>query len=73
MELSGFASFLRNKCEVRQVDFREHGDFFPEILLRHVQRTWEQWLGPLVPKLPPFHVVIPPLQAEVAALISSKG
>jgi predicted nucleotidyltransferase component of viral defense system len=54
MELADFGGFLREKCAVRQVTFTGADDFFPEPVLATVARTWEQWLGPLVPGLPAF-------------------
>lgn len=46
--------------------------FFPEAMLRTVENTWEQWLGSLVPKLPPYKTVIDELRPKVADLLASK-
>jgi len=54
MDLSDFASFLREKCAVRNVAFEGPEDFFQNRMLAYVEKTWNQWLGPLVPGLPTF-------------------
>ena len=69
MDLSGFASFLREKCTVRNVGFTDVGDFFSEQMLSYVEKTWEQWLGPLVPNLPSFHDVIGKLRPVIEKLL----
>jgi uncharacterized protein len=69
MDLSNFPSFLREKCAVRDVDFAGPEDFFQERMLAYVEKTWDQWLGPLVPGLPPFHTVIGELRPQVASLV----
>lgn len=71
MELSDFVSFLREKCAVRNVRFEGPESFFQEPMLSYVQRTWVQWLGPLVPELPPFETVIGELRPQIVSLISS--
>ncbi len=42
------------KCKIRKVKFVGPSDFFNSTLLDYVAKTWEQWLGPLVPELPAF-------------------
>ena len=42
----------------RYVEFTNPEKFFDNILLDYIAKTWEQWLGPLVPDLPPFKLVI---------------
>ncbi len=69
LNFSGFASFLRQKCEIRKVDFDGPEDFFQETVLGYVERTWEQWLGPLVPELPSFQKVVGELRPQIEALI----
>lgn len=68
MDLSGFASFLREKCAVRGVTFKGSEDFFDDTMLAYVEKTWDQWLGPLVPGLPSFQTVIHDLRPQVTAL-----
>ena len=40
-------------------------------MLAYVGDTWAQWLGPLVPGLPPFETVINSLRPKVEALVST--
>ena len=69
MDLTAFATFLREKCAVRSVSFEGPDDFFHAAVLAYVERTWEQWLGPLVPDLPAFETVIGELRPQVATLL----
>ncbi|MBI2404149.1 MAG: nucleotidyl transferase AbiEii/AbiGii toxin family protein [Gemmatimonadetes bacterium] len=69
MVRSDFSAFLREKCAVRHVNFTGPEDFFQEPMLTYVAKTWDQWLGPLVPGLPPFETVIGELRPQVAALV----
>lgn len=71
LDLSGFSAFLHEKCAVRNVSFSAPGDFFPDAVLSHMEKTWEQWLGPLVPGLPAFDIVISELRPQVVALLST--
>jgi predicted nucleotidyltransferase component of viral defense system len=72
LDLSGFAGFLREKCEIRHVDFAGPEDFFQDAMLEYVKRTWKQWLGPLVPGLPSFETVVGELRPRIAHLVSSR-
>jgi predicted nucleotidyltransferase component of viral defense system len=65
MDLKGFADLLSAKCALRSVAFSRPDDFFPDIVLGHVERTWEQWLGPLVAELPSFETVITELRPQL--------
>ena len=58
MDLAGFDSLLREKCDVRGVGFTGPEDFFHDTMLAYIKETWKQWLGPQVPGLPPFDTVI---------------
>ncbi|MFQ5670993.1 MAG: nucleotidyl transferase AbiEii/AbiGii toxin family protein [Acidobacteriota bacterium] len=69
MDLSDFASFLREKCAVRNVTFAGPDDFFQEKMLAYVEKTWDQWLGPLVPELPGFQTVMGELRPGIARLV----
>ncbi len=71
MDLTDFASLLREKCTVRDVSFEGPGDFFQETMLSYVEKTWDQWLGPLVPDLPPYGTVIGELRPQIDALLAS--
>jgi predicted nucleotidyltransferase component of viral defense system len=69
LELEDFPTFLARKCEVRGVTFGGPDDFFQEAMLGHVGRTWEEWLGPLVPELPPFERIIGDLRPRIMDLL----
>lgn len=69
MNLADFPALLRDKCAVRNVAFAIPEDFFHERMLAYVEKTWEQWLGPLVPGLPSFGAVIGELRPNVASLV----
>lgn len=70
MKFDGFVDFLHAKCALKNVSFTDDGDFFRENMMKHVEKTWEQWLGPLVPDLPPFQTVIGELRPEIKELLS---
>jgi hypothetical protein len=69
MDLSDFPMFLREKCAVRHVMFNGPEDFFQEAVLAYVEKTWDQWLGPLVPRLPTFKTVIGELRPQIVSLV----
>ena len=58
------------KCAVRDLTFTGPDDFFQDTILAHIEKTWEQWLGPLVPGLPSFETVIRGLRPELARLLT---
>ncbi|MBI4241828.1 MAG: nucleotidyl transferase AbiEii/AbiGii toxin family protein [Candidatus Rokubacteria bacterium] len=72
LDISGFESFLREKCALKDVTFSGPESFFPKAMLTTVEKTWKQWLGPLVPKLLPYKTVIEELRPQVAALLASR-
>ncbi len=69
MDLSDFPYFLREKCAIRNVGFDGPEDFFQKRMLAYVEKTWDQWLEPLVPALPTFDTVIGELRPQVASLV----
>jgi predicted nucleotidyltransferase component of viral defense system len=69
LDFSGFVPLLHEKCALRNVAFKGASDFFPTAALAHVENTWQQWLGPLVPNLPPFETVIAELRPRIESLI----
>ncbi len=69
MDLSDFTSLLRQKCAIRNVSFTGPDDFFQDAMLDYIEKTWAQWLGPLVPQLPDFNVVVPELREQISRLI----
>jgi hypothetical protein len=48
-----------------------HQDFFQDTVLAYVEKTWEQWLAPLVPDLPSYETVIGELRPKIEALLAS--
>lgn len=70
LDLADFSTFLRKKCAIRGVTFSGPESFFPETMLAGVEQTWTQWLGPLVPKLPPCTTVIEELRPQVVTLLA---
>jgi len=70
MDLSNFSGFLHEKCAARGVDFTGPDDFFQERMLGYVEKTWDQWLGTLVPRLPPYAKVIGELRPMVDAMVA---
>jgi len=75
--LNGYSNALRmeiisplflEKCKVKEVEFTNPEKFFDNILLDYISKTWEQWLGPLVPDLPPFKLVIDDLKQKIYKL-----
>ncbi len=71
IDAAAFPELLRAKCDVRGMAFSGPDDFFQEQMVRTVNATWEQWLGPLVPDLPPFDAICEPLRGHVARLIAT--
>lgn len=72
LDLSDFPAFLREKCALKGVAFSGPESFFPEAMLLIVEKTWKQWLGPLVPELPPYKTVIEDLRPQVAELFAGR-
>ncbi len=71
MDMVDFTVFLKKKCAIMDVDFSGPEDFFKNTILSHVDKTWEQWLGPLVKNLPSFNTVITELRQQVSALLKT--
>lgn len=71
LDLTDFKSLLRDKCDIRSVSFEVADDFFKEKMLSYVERTWDQWLGNLVPQLPTFETVISELRPQIAGMFGS--
>lgn len=70
LNLADFSSFLHAKCAVRNVSFNGPDDFFEKTMLNYVKETWERWLGPLVPDLPDFGIVMEDLRPRIEQLVS---
>lgn len=69
LEIEDFRVLLHKKCLIRGVNFENCNSFFSPKLLAIVEQTWQQWLGPLVSELPPYHLVIDELQHQVSLLL----
>jgi uncharacterized protein len=69
LNLSGFIVLLKDKCKVRNVSFEIAADFFQDKMLSYVERTWDQWLGNLVPQLPTFETVVTQLQSQITRML----
>lgn len=65
LNFSEFKILLQKKCQVRDVSFLDHNSFFHPTLLSTIEKTWEQWLAPLVPNLPPYEIVINELRLSI--------
>ncbi|MEW5826715.1 MAG: nucleotidyl transferase AbiEii/AbiGii toxin family protein [Candidatus Bipolaricaulota bacterium] len=72
LDLADFTVLLRDKCALKGVAFSGPESFFPEAMLATVQKTWKQWLGPLVPNLPTYNTVIDELRPQIASLLSGR-
>ncbi len=59
------------KCKVRNIDFGGPEDFFNKTLLDYITKTWEKWLGPLVPELPSSKRVIDNLKNNLFNIFKS--
>ena len=68
MDLFSLPALLKEKCLLRGVSFQESGDFFRDPMLGYVRQTWSGWLGPLVPELPEFDIVIDELRPWINIL-----
>lgn len=69
LDLTDFELLVRAKCEVRDVDFDGPDDFFEDGMLSYVEKTWNQWLGNLVPQLPAFQAVLEELRPQIATIL----
>lgn len=71
LDTTDFPAFLREKCAIRDVTFSGPDNFFPEAMLTDVEKTWDQWLGPLVSDLPSGKTVIEGLRTQIATLLGT--
>ena len=69
MDLANFSSLLNAKCAVRNVQYDSYEDFFREDMLIYVEATWRDYLEHLVPRLPPFELVINELSPQVLEIL----
>ncbi len=71
LDLNGFKSLVQDKCRIRNVGFQDTDDFFQAKMLTYVERTWDQWLGNLVPQLPSFETVTSELRPQIARMLKA--
>lgn len=69
LDFSQFGTFLHEKCTAKNITFSTVEDFFEKDMLAYVQKTWKQWLAPLVPDLPSSEKIIEELRPQIQALI----
>lgn len=67
--LNSFSLLLQEKCQVRDVSFLDANSFFSDSLLQEVEKTWVQWLSPLLTQVPSYKQVIKELQHQVIMLL----
>lgn len=70
LEIPDFRQLLRAKCQPKGVDFIGPESFFPTVMMEAVERTWSNWMGPLVSELPPWNQVRNELQPLIERLLS---
>lgn len=69
LDLSNFPEILYQKCQHRGVSFSDSNSFFSPKLLLEVEKTWHQWLEPLLSNLPPYTLVLKELRDQVNVFI----
>jgi predicted nucleotidyltransferase component of viral defense system len=69
LDLAAIPGLLTEKCAVRNVRFESSDDFFTDEIIRYVEKTWEEWLGPLVPDLPEFSTVMDWLRPSISQIV----
>ena len=52
------------------MSFTGINDFFDPIAIAEVHKTWNQWLGPLVIKLPETNLVIEDIKEKLKIIFS---
>lgn len=67
--LKNMSHLLSQKCEKKQVSFKTIDAFFDEKMISNVKSTWEAWLGPLVPNLPPSNRILEELKSKIQQML----
>jgi hypothetical protein len=70
LNYTNFRKLLYKKCENKNVIFATVDNFFEKNMLEYIQETWEQWLAPLVPDLPPSEKIMEELRPQLELLLS---
>lgn len=63
LALKDLPGLIKAKCDLRGQSYQDAQDFFEELYIKEVQRTWKEWLCPLVQDLPNSNEVIEDLRA----------
>lgn len=71
LSFDDFVSLLQQKCSFKQVGFSGAESFFDPRMINNVLNTWQKWLGPLVPQLPPCNQVLDELKVKIESLLKS--
>lgn len=66
--LGNLVSALQKKCAPKEITFHGVDAFFDPLMIDHISRTWQRWLGPLVPQLPACETVIEELRNKLELL-----
>ncbi|PCI35770.1 MAG: hypothetical protein COB50_05350 [Thiotrichales bacterium] len=69
INFTDFLPLLKQKCDSKNVSFKNADDFFQKEMLAYVKKTWQQWLEQLVPDLPTFDTVIEGLRPQISELL----
>lgn len=69
LNLKLIRTLLPLKCDNKGVSFKGVNDFFDPKMIAEVEKTWNQWLGPLVSELPDCGLVLNELKEKIAAIV----
>ncbi len=69
LDLSNFQEMLYKKCQHRGVSFSDSSSFFSPKLLVEVEKTWQQWLQPLLSNLPSYELVLKELRDQIRLFV----
>lgn len=69
LDTTDFKILLDQKCAVREVSYAGYESFFSPALQEIVEKSWAQWLEPLLPLLPEYKTVISDLKKQIKSLL----
>lgn len=69
LDTPNFVALLRQKCAAKEVAFVGPESFFPEIMIREVEKNWSNWMRPLVGELSSWSQVFQELQPLITKLL----
>lgn len=61
---------VQKKCVLKEITFNSPSDLFQDILLKDLDVSWTQWVGPLVTYLPEKEQVLQELRENLESLFS---